>query len=164
MADSISRILNGNFGFQIEETMSGYHEFTDENDREGIHPITFTAKWGPETIIPWLNPYDNNFLRHSMNGTVTVGGLCEETHFSGYMELRYFSETLIRYVFDFTVDQQTYHFHGEKTNLRPWNLARTHTTLRGTLTETSSETIISRAKLCFYLRDLLPMLLSLRIR
>jgi hypothetical protein len=164
MLSSLGEIFSGNFGFEIEESMSGYHQYTEEADRNGIHPISFTAKWGPESIPLWLNPFDKNFLRHPMHGTVTVGGLCSDIKFSGYMELRYFRETLIRYVFDFTVDQDSYHFHGEKQNLRPWNLARTHTTLRGTLSKTNSQTTVSRAKLYFHFQDLLPMLSSFRLR
>jgi hypothetical protein len=164
MLNDLNRLLTGNFGFRIKELMSGYHQFTDNVEQDGIHPISFKAEWGPESISSWLNPRNQNFLRHPMNGTVTVGGLCSETDFSGYMELRYFSETLIRYIFNFTVDQETYHFHGEKRNLRPWNIARTHTTLRGTLTESNSQTLVSRAKLHFHLQDLFTMMSSLRLR
>lgn len=149
-------------GFSLEETMSGHHEFVVEDRPAGKHPMEFTIRWGPENLLTWINPRSNDFLRHPLDGTVSVGGLVEETAVEGFMELRYFSERTIRYVFDFDVDGIPHQFYGEKSNLRLTNLHRTHTTLRGTVSNQQSNQTISKATLYFYWSSLPAMITSLR--
>lgn len=159
----LSKFVGGSLGFKIEEEMTGKHHFTEMSDLDGTHPMSFTAEWGPRSLSEWLNPSEDEFLTHPMVGTVSVGGLCLDEEFAGDMQLRYFEDASIRYEFDFDVDGTQYHYVGEKTDIRPWNLHRTHTTLRGEIIEVDSWTIISRSTLYFKLSSLPAMLLSFRL-
>lgn len=156
-------LTDGPLGFKICEEMSGTHRFTEESEMDGTHPMMFEAEWGPASIGQWLNPSGEEFLRHPMTGIVSVGGLCLDEEFSGNMALKYFQDASIRYEFSFVVNGTTYRYVGEKTNLRPWNLHRTHTTLNGTLTEEDSRTVISESTLHFKLNSLPSMLGSFRL-
>lgn len=144
--------------------MSGHHSFVGDRETGGEHPIEFTAEWGPENLASWVNPLGRNYLRHPMSGVVSVGGLCEEADLEGFMELRYFTERKIRYVFDFDVDGKPFHFTGAKSNIRLWNLHRTHTTLSGTITDLKRGEVVSEAELYFYWSTLPSMLSSFRFR
>lgn len=159
----VSKFVGGTIGFKIEEKMTGKHHFTEISDMDGTHPMSFTAEWGPRSIKKWMDPSEDDFLTHPMVGTVSVGGLCLDEEFSGEMQLRYFENASIRYEFDFEVDGTSYHYRGEKTDIRPWNLHRTHTTLKGEIIEVESRTVISRSTLHFRLASLPSMLLSFRL-
>lgn len=156
-------LTEGPVGFKIREEMSGTHRFTEESQMDGTHPMRFEAEWGPSSLREWLNPSGEKFLRHPMTGIVSVGGLCLDEEFSGFMALKYFEDASIRYEFTFEVNGTNYRYVGEKTNLRPWNLHRTHTTLNGTLTVRDSETVISESTLYFKLNSLPSMLGSFRL-
>lgn len=158
------KILSGSVGFSVEETMSGHHRFVDGKGPPGQHPMEFNVRWGPSSIISWINPFGDKFLRHPLSGTVTVGGLCEDEPVRGYMELRYLTEQKIRYAFNFNVDEVPYRFYGEKRNLRPYNLHRTHTTLYGSLTNLDADEVLSESTLFFYLSTLPSMLTSFRFQ
>lgn len=158
-----SKFVGGSLGFKIREEMTGRHHFTEISKMDGTHPMSFTAEWGPKSITKWMNPSDEDFLSHPMVGTVSVGGLCLDQEFAGEMQLRYFEDASIRYEFDFEVDDTDYRYVGEKTNIRPWNLHRTHTTLKGEIVEVDSRTVISRSTLFFRLSSLPAMLFSFRL-
>ncbi len=132
-------------GFQIEELMSGEHEFETGMGPEGKYPFEFKVKWGPKNISAWLNPKSEEFLTQPLWGTVTAGGLCYDAPCEGTLELAYFSERKIRYTFDFQAYAKEYHFVGEKVNILPWNLPVSHTTCFGTVTEKDTGKLVSRS-------------------
>ena len=106
----------------------------------------------------------SNFLSNFLEGTVTVGGLVEEARCHGTLDLRYFQEAKIRYTFDFKDEKGTpYRYIGEKVNIRPWNLHRTHTTCYGTITNLNSEREISKSILYFRLNTVPAFLSSIRL-
>ena len=149
-------------GFRIRETMSGRHEFAPDMGPPGRHPFAFHLRWGPDRLTDWLNPLGEQFLWQEVHGEVEVSGLCERTPCSGTLSLDYFRGRRIRYAFDFEVDGVAYRFSGEKSNLRPWNLAVTHTTCFGTLVELGSGKLVSTSVTEFKLRDLPRFVCSLR--
>ena len=132
-------------GFSINEVMSGDHEFVGEAGPEGRLPFEFRVRWGPPNVFKWLNPWSERFLRQPLAGTVTVGGLCEAAPCAGTLELRYFKDHTIRYTFDFEVEGVTYHYVGEKVNIKPWNLPTSHTTCFGVLVEKQTGRLMSRS-------------------
>ncbi|MFB6347533.1 MAG: hypothetical protein ABEK50_17595 [bacterium] len=161
---SRNRWSSGIIGFTIEEAMSGSHRFVDQGKPSGSQSMRFTLEWGPRNLLTWLNPMSDNFLRHPVEGSVTVEGLCEEASAEGFMELRYFTERTIRYVFTFSSDGEDYRFYGEKNNLKLTNLHRTHTTLKGDITRLETGETVSDAELYFYWSTLPSMIYSFRLK
>ena len=150
-------------GFRIDELMSGHHMLgVDGKER----PMSFNITWGPDDILKWLNPFSDSFLTQELSGTVTIGGLCTDVPCSGTLELLYFTKQKIRYTFTFntlSVDRNSvsrFRFVGEKINLRPWNLHRTHTTCYGELWLNNRS--ISKSVTYFKLNTLLKFLSSFR--
>jgi hypothetical protein len=148
-------------GFRTREVMTGWHEFTDGAGPAGRHPFAFRATWGPDSLRAWLDPRSPAFLWQELEGEVLAGGLCAWTPCQGTLHLRYFPERRIRYDFDFEVGNTTYRYVGQKTNLRWWNLAVTHTTCYGVVTERGTDRLVSTGTTTFHLRDL-PRLLMVR--
>lgn len=151
------------FGFRINEIMTGEHRFEPGFGPPGYHPMEFCCTWGPENIFEWLNPKGDKFLFQSMNGTVTIGGLCHDTPMEGTLELKYFDEKRIRYTFYFTVADTDYRFVGEKVNILPWNLPTSHTTCFGRLTEEQTGKLVSTSITYFKLKNLWDFISSLRL-
>ena len=148
-------------GFRIRETMSGTHEFAPGAGPAGQHPFSFRLRWGPDHLVDWLNPLGGQFGWQEAEGEVEVGGLCGPTPCRGTLSLEY-GRGRIRYAFDFEVDGVPYRFTGDKVNIRPWNLATSHTTCFGTLVELETGKLVSTSVTEFRLRDLPRFALSLR--
>lgn len=148
-------------GFRIRETMSGTHQFQDGAGPDGEFPFVFRLRWGPDCLGDWLNPLGERFLWQEVEGTVLVGGLCDWTPCRGTLSLEY-GKARVRYCFDFEVNGRLHRFDGEKKNIRPWNLAWTHTTCYGRLADVESDREVSSSVTRFRLRDLPSFLGSLR--
>jgi hypothetical protein len=148
-------------GFLIREEMSGTHTFQDERASRGPLPFVFQVRWGPRSLVEWLNPLGPRFLWQEVKGRVRAEGLCDWVPCHGTLELNY-GQARIRYAFDFDVEGQAYRFQGEKVNIRPWNLAVSHTTCYGTVVELESGKLISTSVTTFKLRHSLQFLASLR--
>jgi len=151
----------GNVGFQMEEVMSGEHEFT--RGKKGKLPMEFKVVWGAESLVDWANPFEEDFMCNSLDGTVTIGGLCEDAPCTGRLELKYFTEQKIRYTFNFEVDDTEYEFIGEKRNIYPWNLPYSHTCCFGELRKVGSDKVISDSITHFHWDTLLPFLGSFEL-
>ncbi len=152
-----------NIGFRIDELMSGEHEFTPGHGPAGKRPFEFNVTWGTDNLIEWVNPSSENFMANTLEGTVTVDGLCRNAPCKGRLELRYLQDQKIRYVFDFTVDGKQYHFIGEKRQIFPWNLPWSHTTCFGELREAGKDEVISKSITHFHWDTLPDFLKSLRV-
>ena len=77
---------------------------------------------------------------------------------------RYFQEGKIRYTIDFHgPDGKAYQYVGEKRDIRPWNLHRTHTTCYGTVTDLVSGQDISKSIVYFKFNTLPAFLGSVRL-
>lgn len=148
-------------GFTIRESMTGTHTFVDGRDDPGPHPFEFRLRWGPERLRDWLSPLSDRFLWQEAKGEVRAGGLCDWTACAGTLSLEY-GRARIRYAFDFEVDGVAYRYTGEKRDLRPWNLHRTHTTCYGELRELETDRLISTSTVRFRLRTTPRFLGSLR--
>lgn len=148
-------------GFRARERMRGHHEFHDGYGPPGRHPFVFRASWGPDRLRDWLDPRKPSFLWQTLDGEVLAGGLCDWTPFTGTLHLQYLPQRRIRYDFEFDVNGKVYRYIGDKTNLRLWNLAVTHTTCHGVVTEQATGKLVSTGVTLFHLRDL-PRLLAIR--
>ncbi len=156
------KILSRLPGFSMDEIMTGTHEFAAGAGPAGVHPFEFKVRWGASDMGGFLDPSSKKFMVNDMEGTVTVGGLCEETPCRGTLELRYFKDQKIRYAFTFTARGATYQFIGEKVNILPWNLPTSHTTCFGTLTDGAGQ-LISRSLTFFRLRTAPAFLASFKL-
>lgn len=150
-------------GFRIREVMSGEHEFIAGFGPPGKHCFEFRAEWGPDSLTDFLNPASEKFLLSTLEGTVTVGGLCENMPMQGTLQLRYFQDQKIRYEFDFCANNESYRFIGEKVQIYPWNLPYSHTTCFGEIRNLRTGETISRSVSHFALEALPEFLGSLRL-
>lgn len=150
-------------GFKMNEVMTGTHCFEPGFGDPGDKFIEFRVTWGPKHLGEWLNPVGGKFMYNDMEGVVTVEGLCENAPVVGSLELLYFTEAKIRYTFTFEVDGAEYLFIGEKINIRPWNLHRTHTTCYGTLSERDTGRVVSKSTTYFRMKTMPAFLASVRL-
>jgi len=157
-------------GFKLDELMTGSHHFTDGvtdngQDSAGERPLLFSITWGNRSLIRFLNPFSEQFLLNEARGVITVDGLVRKAPCTGSLRLLYFTERKIRYELDFQ-DQagRSYRYVGEKRNIWPWNIHKTHVTCYGTVTDLASGREISRSVVYFPYRQIPAFLLSFRLR
>ena len=162
MTTLLRKLMNGNVGFSIEETMSGTQVFEPGMGPEGELPFSFTVTWGPSNLKEWGDPRGENFLVQPLCGTVTAEGLCGATPCEGTLSLRYFRNYSIRYEFTFEQSGVHYRYVGEKVNIKPWNLPVSHTTCFGTLTQRDSGQLVARSVTHFRLATALDFVASFR--
>ncbi|MDP8224130.1 MAG: hypothetical protein P9L99_12280 [Candidatus Lernaella stagnicola] len=132
-------------GFTMDEVMTGTHEFEPGFGEPGEKFMEFRVTWGPKHVSEFINPIGGKFMYNDLRGTVTIEGLCEDAPCDGSLELLYFTEGKIRYTFTFEIGGTEYLFIGEKVNLRPWNVHKTHTTCYGTLSERDTGRLVSKS-------------------
>ena len=163
--ENIKRIIsNGRVGFQIDEIMTGTHQFIPGKGPLGEHPMEFRVTWGHKDLSKWINPFNDEFMLSSLNGKVDVGGLVVNADCTGTLALRYVQEQKIRYLFEFSDDSgKKYQFSGEKRNLRPWNLHQTHVKCFGEITEMETGEVILESITYFDLSNILKFLMSFKI-
>jgi hypothetical protein len=150
-------------GFRMDEMMIGTHTFSDGSCGGRELPLNFSLTWGNSSLIKFLNPRSEEFLVSSAKGFITVGGLANKADCKGCLKLMYFSGRKIRYELDFKGDnERAYRYVGEKVNIWPWNLHRTHVTCYGTITDVLTEKIISSSVVYFPLREMYDFLISFR--
>lgn len=131
--------LTGKIGFRADEVMTGtYHAVANGNKVGKDLPMEFRVTWGSDDLVGFVR----NILAAKpavswMHGVVDIGGFCKDAPIRGKLELNYFGEGIIRYTFDFALRGHNFRYIGEKRNLRPWNLHKTHTTCYGTLYDLS---------------------------
>jgi hypothetical protein len=169
LPEGLRRLLGGDAGFSIEEQMSGTHRFrhdlaVTQTTAGAERPLSFTARWGHRHAKDYLTPTSHEFLCADLEGEITAGGLCERAPIIGTLELRYLKDATVRYRFEFTAHDQRWRYDGEKREIRPWNLHRSHTTCYGTITEVSSGEVLSESVVYFELSQLPRFLASLRLR
>ncbi len=164
MLNLLKILAEKNLGFEMKEVMSGTHRFEKGCGPEGEFPFEFSVVWGTDNLADWINPKNGNFLTNHLYGSVTVGGLCENTEVKGTLELRYFTEFKIRYRFEFEVNGKGYIYIGEKVNIKPWNLPVSHTTCFGTIVEKESGRLISRPLAFFRYSTIPAFLMSFRLK
>ena len=152
-------------GFRMDEVMVGTHTFRGPRAQEGVLPLQFTLSWGADSLLRFLNPQGGGFLLSEARGVMTVGGLVDKADCTGSLHMLYFSERKIRYTLAFSDDQgRPYRYVGEKRNIWPWNLHRTHVTCYGTIIEVDSGELVSESTVYFPYRELIPFMLSARLR
>jgi hypothetical protein len=150
-------------GFRIHEVMSGTHEFVGKAGPKGEFPFSFELDWGTDNLLEFLNPFSGQSFTAKAEGVVRMGEFVDEAPCSGTLEFCYFTEAKIRYRFTFTVGGNTYEYIGEKVEIRPWNLHRTHTTCYGVVYDVKQGKEISRSITYFDVAALPAFLSSFRI-
>lgn len=145
ISDLKQMIRERRVGFVMDEIMSGDHEFEPEFGEPGRRPMEFRSTWGPKSLREWINPFGDKFLWQELSGTITVDGLCENVPATGSLELKYFTEHILRYKLYFEVNGKQYEFIGEKVNIQPWNLPVSHTTCYGVLKELETGKLVSKS-------------------
>lgn len=153
-------------GFKLDEIMTGGHHFTDgRSDGEKKRPLLFHITWGNPNLFRFFNPFSRQFLRNEARGVITVDGLVKKTPCSGTLHLLYFTERKIRYQLTFNDESgKRYLYVGEKRNLWPWNLYRTHVTCYGTVTDLATNETVSESVIYFPYRETLAFVFSFRFR
>ncbi len=153
-------------GFKLDELMTGGHQFTDAKAMTAEdRPLRFHITWGNSNIFRFLNPFSDQFLFNEARGFITVDGLVNKATCCGTLRLLYFTERKIRYELYFNDETGApFLYVGEKRNLWPWNLYRTHVTCYGTIKDLTKDKIISESVIYFPYRETLAFLLSLRLR
>ena len=164
------RSLGGrSLGFTMEERMSGTHRFRRDFPAGGVtageeRPLELRARWGHPRLLGFLSPGSEEFLTAELAGTLEAGGLCRAAPIRGTLELRYFVDATIRYRFELRGDDGVaYRFLGEKREIRPWNLHRTHTICRGTIERAEDGETLSDVTVRFDLAELPSFLSSFRL-
>ena len=157
------KIKEGPKGFWMDEVMTGDHEFEPGCGPKGKHFFEFRGTWGTNNFKEWLDSSSDKFMINDLKGKVTVGGLCKDIPLKGRLELKYFSENKIIYIFDFKYKNKTYHYIGEKVNIHLWNLPVAHTTCFGVLTNKKTGKLISRSLTHFRILSAPSFLASLRL-
>ena len=151
-------------GFKMDELMVGTHTFSNGSFEGRELPLNFSLTWGNRNLFKFLNPGSDEFLSSDANGFIAVGGLANKADCTGSLKLMYFSERKIRYELNFTGDDgMAYRYVGEKVNLWPWNLHKTHVTCYGKITDKKTGKIISNSVVYFPLREMLDFLMSTRL-
>lgn len=152
-------------GFKIDESMRGSHHFVAADGEHHDRPLCFSLTWGNRNIFRWLNPFSGQFLFNEARGMITVDGLARKADCTGSLHLLYFTQRKIRYVLNFKGDDgRSYRYVGEKINLWPWNLHKTHVTCYGTITDQEADRKISESVVYFPYRQIIPFMLSFRFR
>jgi len=164
LTTALSNLLSrGPRGYEIDEVMTGVHEFEPGVGLPGKRFMEFTATWGAVDLPRVFDPRSDDFLVHSLHGRVTVEGLCEDTPCHGKLELRYFHDQTIRYTFEFAAAGVAYRYVGEKVHIWPWNLPWSHTTCFGRLVRVSDGKLVSTSVTHFRLSSAPRFLASFRL-
>jgi len=150
-------------GFKMNEIMVGTHHFINGLGPEGEFPMEFSITWGNSNLFKFLNPTSGEFFCNVAKGHITVGNLVDKADCEGSLSLLYFTERKIRYVLDFKDDDnRPYRYTGEKVNIWPWNLHKSHVTCYGTITDVELTKDISGSILYFPYREIMGFILSTR--
>ncbi|MBN1635675.1 MAG: hypothetical protein JW920_04145 [Deltaproteobacteria bacterium] len=152
-------------GFKVDEFMVGTHTFAEEAGPSGEHPLHFSLTWSTRNLLNFFNPISAEFMENEARGIITVGGLVNKADCIGTLSLLYFTERKIRYELFFQDDEGvSYRYLGEKVNIWPWNLHKTHVTCYGTITKLSTDKVISSSVVYFPYREMISFVLSFRPR
>ncbi len=171
MIDKLSDAVKnyaGRIGFKMNEIMSGSHSFTKEyssnhKETDVERPMEFNIDWGPDSVTTWLNPFGGSFMKQPAKGTMTIEGLCDEVPCEGTLELKYIQNQSIKYTLDFEAQGMRLRYIGEKTNIKPWNVHKTHTTCKGKLYDKSTNRVVSESVTYFRLSTALDFVGSFRL-
>ena len=162
LESGLNSITDTEYGFKIDETMTGEHEFEPKFGKPGKKFMEFKATWGPDKILSWSDKEDGQIYKSKLTGTVTIEDLCEHTPMEGTLELRYLKDNKIIYDFVFQANGKNYHYTGEKRDIHAWNLPVSHTTCYGRLVDTESGELVSTSVTYFKMNTMIDFLSSLR--
>ncbi len=152
-------------GFKMDEIMVGTHTFRGKDHPTGESPLHYSLTWGNRSLFKFLNPFSKEFLSSETRGFITIGGLVEKATCSGSLKMLYFTERKIRYDLTFKdPNGKSYRYVGEKVNLWPWNLHKTHVTCYGVVTDLDTGEEMSDSVVYFPYRETIPFIFSFRFR
>lgn len=161
--DFLRMIEEKRVGFKMDEVMEGTHRLKDGPLARVALPMSFRASWGSKNLGKFLfDFFRGRPAACELSGTANIEGLCQNAEVKGKLEFRYLVDATLRYEFEFYADGKPHLFVGDKENIRPWNLRRTHTTCHGIILDQSTHMIISISVVYFDPRTLPRFLASLR--
>jgi hypothetical protein len=156
-------ILDGIKGFEMVETMEGYHCMPAISDKN--MDLRFKVKWGTENLKEVLNPSSKQYLMFQMAGVLEAEGIVDKTRAFGYLHLNY-PEHKLQYALQFKSAERPpendYMLIGEKMNVQWWNLPVSHTTCYTTIIN-GADQLISRGVVFFKLKNAWPFIKSLKL-
>jgi len=164
--DKLKELTNlKSVGFTMDEVMDGEHHFINGAGPQGEFPFSFQLNWGTENVEEFFDFSDkDSFMVANCTGTINVGGLEENVPCQGTLALKYISDQKLIYTLFFrTSNGKEYKYVGEKINLRPWNLHKTHTTCYGTIWEKDSNKEISKSTVHFRMNTIVDFVSSFRL-
>lgn len=142
----VNMLLERRVGFKMDEVMSGDHQFELGYGPTGRWPMEFKVTWGPEHLLPWINPQNKDFMSQPQEGVITIGEFCKDVLCQGTLELGYFTNQMLRYTLDFNFNSIDYRYVGEKREVelwKPWRLPDTHINCYGELREKDTGNLVS---------------------
>jgi len=145
-------------GFRIDETMTGFHEFKNSNEKKFME---FVITWGPDNILKWLNPFGSGFLKQELEGHITIDGLCKEWPCYGELTLAYYKGEICYKIY-FIYNGKEYCYIGKKKHIKLWNLLISHTTCYGNLKQIQPFDNISKSIVYFNFSTMWEFLSSFR--
>jgi hypothetical protein len=152
--DTFMSVLPKHIGFS--ESMSGTHTFLEGPNAGKKLAIRFTIDVKSLPLPEFLNVMNlDTFFVCDIAGTLTAEGLVEKTPAKGRLLMRYFHEQKLHYYLEFEgPDGKQYYFKGEKRNIWPWNIWKTHFRLYSGIYEKETNKMVSEGMLYFLYSDL----------
>lgn len=170
----IDNVVNwvSSVGFKMHEVMTGFHCFEPEfAERYNLSTeerfMEFVIDWGPDNLANWLNPTNSGFMKHPLQGKMTIAGLCFEAPCQGMMKLNYFSDQTLCYDISFETRGNNFLYLGTKRDVKlwkPWKLHKTHLECYGFLIDQDCGKVISTSTTYFDLKEIPAFVNSLRLK
>ncbi len=146
------------------ETLNGTHRFSVGDQWTEERKLTFTLDVQSANLLDFLASPRKESRRLHVEGMVHAEGLADWNGLEGVLEIDIPASQRLRYQFDFTGDDgQKYRFEGVKSFsiLHPW---QSMTRLFGKIIRREDHSIVSSGTVLFDAVQLLPFLLTFRIR
>ena len=152
--------------FTFDEKMTGWHRLLDGRRGSDQAFMEFHVRWGGP-IKALLGVLTGSAVLPLRGFMIADGITAPRSQCHGTLELAY-REGRITYTIHFHGyvnghGRQPLTFTGSKTNIRPWNLHKTHTTCRGKI-RMRDGTVVSESTTYFRLRTMPAFLASFRLR
>ena len=149
---------------RFDETMSGTHVPVSGPQAGTALPFSFHIDCEGTGLDRYLNFFDSDFLCHKIQGTVHASGLASAAALEGDLALRYLREQKIYYSFLFDSDDgRRLSFSGEKRDIYPWNIWKSHFELFGAIREVETGDTLSTVEARFAYADLTRYMQSFRV-
>ncbi len=146
------------------ETLNGTHRSPSDGEDSEERKLAFTLDAASENLLDVLASPMHEVRRLHVEGMVHAEGLADWNGLEGALEIDLSASQRLRYHFDFVGDDGCkYRFEGVK-NFTLWHPWQSMTRLYGKIIRREDHSIISTGTVYFDAVQLLPFLLTFRIR